>query len=155
MSATKQRDQRTGEFLPGNQVATKHGGHAFLITGKVPSVRGARVLKRVLTRIRKELEDMTPDLNVKKRLLIDQIVSATGFMKLFEMYVRKVGIPRPDQWKKRIFDVQPAFSFYLSLMNRQLQAVQALGVNKEKADEILAPYEIVEREKKAMTDEHN
>lgn len=155
MDETEIRDDGSGRFLPGNHAATKHGGHTFRLTGRVPSVRGARVLKRELTRIRKELEEITPDLNIKKRLLIDQIVSATGFMKLFEMYVRKVGIPRPDQWKKRIFDVQPAFSFYLSMMNRQLQAIQALGVNKEKAEEILAPYEIVAREKKAKTDEHN
>lgn len=48
-----------------------------MITGRVPSVRGARVLRRELTKIRAELESLTPDLNVKKALLIDQIVSTS------------------------------------------------------------------------------
>jgi hypothetical protein len=48
MSETEARDEKTGAFLPGNQVAVKHGGHAFLITGKAPSVRGARVQNKII-----------------------------------------------------------------------------------------------------------
>ena len=146
-----ERDEK-GKFVKGNHAAVKHGGHAFLITGKVPSVRGARALKNELTRIRKELEAGTPALDVKKELLINQVINSLGFMKLFEMYCRKAGILNPKKWRQRILEYQPAFQTYLSMMNAQRSALQALGLDEKGAEEILTPYEIIQNEKKAKND---
>jgi len=151
-----ERDPGTGQVESGNKLAVRHGAHSFLKTGKVPPVRGARKLRKELSRLRKELEEITPDLNVKKRLVVNQVVSAAGFMGLVEIYVRKVGLPRADLWRKRIFDVQPAFSFYLSMMNRQLSALQLLGLDRKEAEELinLGKYiELKDKEKAAKDEE--
>lgn len=143
MSESVERSPATGRFMPRNQAAVRHGGHSWLASRKIPySIRGARALRRELTKIRSELESMTPDLNVKKQLLIDQVISTAGFMRLFEAYVRRAGIAREDALKRRLVDFQPGFSFYLQMMNRQASAIQLLGLERERAERILAPYEM-------------
>jgi len=150
------RDPKSGRFLNKNQLAIQHGLWVMKRTGKFPAyIRGARILKRELQEMRKELEAITPDLNVKKQLLINQICSASGFMGLVELYVKKVGLPRADQWRRKVFDVQPAFQFYLSMARLQIQCIQVLGLDLEQAEAILTPYQIVEKEEKKKSDEHN
>jgi len=143
-----QRDPESGKVLPKNQLALRHGLWLYKRTGKLPRIRGARALKQELVKLRQELEAVTPEMNAKKALVINQVVSSAGFMRLFELYVKKVGLPRADQWKKRVLDFQPGFAFYLSMARLQLSALQLLGLNKEQAEAILTPYQIVEKEEK-------
>lgn len=155
MNSNGGRDEKTGRFVRGNKVALKHGAFAFKVTGVVPSLRGARKLRDELTRVRRELEKNCPEMNVKKELLIDQVISATGFLKLFEGYVRKTGMIDPNAWKKAALNWQPGFSIYLSMMRQQQSALLSLGLDSEKAEEVLAPYQIIEADKEEKGNEHN
>lgn len=142
-----------GQFIKGNPHAAvanlKHGLYAFKLTGKVPSLRGARALMHDLDRLRKELEAITPGMNVKKGLLIDQVVSARGFMRLFEMYVKQAGLLNPRLYPRGVIDFQPGFKTYLSFAAQQHRAIMALGLNIEDAEEILTPIEYIEQFDKA------
>jgi len=143
----KERDSK-GQFQPGNRLAVKHGAYTLKATGKVPSVRGVPQLKKRLARIREDLKGATPTLNVKKELLIEQIVRTEAQISLIEMYLKKAGLLRPDKWRKGIIDLQPALSqSYLAFMNSQRHAIMALGLDEEKAEEILAPYEVLGKDK--------
>lgn len=135
-----------GRFLPGNQTAVKHGAWS-LKSGKIPSVRGVRQLKRDLQQIREELEKITPGLDAKKSLLISQVVRTEAQIRLIEMYLKKAGILRPDKWRRGIVDLQPSLSnSYLAFLNTQRHAIMALGLDQDRAAEVLAPYEIIEEE---------
>jgi len=147
MKQTGDRDSKTGKFLGGNQAAVKHSGHAFLVTGRVPSVRGARALKKELARIRRELEGCFPKLDVKKSLLVNQVVRAEGFCSLFEAYCKRAGIIEPHSARKKVLAFQPGFQTYLSLLNLQRNAIHSLGLDEKKSEEILTPFEIIEKEK--------
>jgi len=146
MSKQENERDRKGRFSLGNQAALKHGAWS-LAGGRIPSVRGIRKLREELEGIRMRLEEITPGLNVKKQLLISQIVRTEGQIRLIEMYLRKAGIVRPDKWRRGILDLQPSLSnSYLSFLNSQRLAILALGLDHERTSEILAPYEIIEKE---------
>lgn len=65
----------------------KHGAYTLRATGRVPSVRGVKILRKRLTRVREDLRSATPVLNVKKELLIEQIVRIEAQISLVEMYL--------------------------------------------------------------------
>ena len=142
-----------GQFVKGNPYASvanlKHGVYAFKITGRVPSLKGARALMHDLDRLRKELEAITPGMNVKKGLLIGQVVNARGFMRLFEMYVKQVGLLNPRLYPRGVIDFQPGFKTYLSFAAQQHRAIMALGLNTEEAEKALTPIEYIEQFDKA------
>lgn len=144
---------KRGQFIKGNPHAAvanlKHGLYAFKLTGKVPSIRGARKLMHDLSRLRSELEAVTPGMNVKKSLLIDQVVSARGFMRLFEMYCKQQGILNPRLYPRGVTDFQPGFKTYLSFAAQQHKALLALGLNTEEAEKVLTPIEYIEQFDKA------
>ena len=142
-----------GQFIAGNPqaqtAALKHGLYAFKLTGKIPSLRGARALMHDLDRLRKELEVITPGMNVKKSLLIGQVVNARGFMRLFEMYVKQAGLLNPRLYPRGVIDFQPGFKTYLSFAALQHKALLALGLNTEEAEKVLTPIEYIEQFDKA------
>ena len=142
------RDPKSGQFLKGNQSAVKHGGHSYLVTGKMPPIRGVMKLRKELDRIKKALEGNVQDLDVKKSLLIRQIVESAGFCSLFELYCRKMGLLDPVLGKKGRLDFQPGFRVYLTLMNAQKNAIMALGLDEKQAEESLTPFEIIQKEEK-------
>lgn len=146
------RDKR-GQFNKGNPqsrtAALKHGLYAFKLTGKIPSIRGARVLMHDLSKLRSELEVITPGMNVKKSLFIDQVVSARGFMRLFEMYIKQAGLLNPRLYPRGVIDFQPGFGTYLSFAALQSKALLALGLNTEDVDKVPTPIEYIEKFDKA------
>jgi hypothetical protein len=142
------RDAKTGRFLEGNQWAAKHGGYKFLATGKLPRIKGTRRLKNELTRIKKQLESDVNNLDVKKSLLINQIVKSVGFCSLFELYCRKMGLLDPAMGKKGKLDFQPGFRVYLSLLNAQKNAIMALGMDEKQVEETLTPFELIQKEER-------
>jgi hypothetical protein len=100
MSKSQTERDDFGRFLPGNQAAVKHGAWSLAQSGKVPSVRGVRALRKDLDRIRSDLEEITPRINVKKSLIISQIVRTEGMIRLIEVYLKKTGILRSDKFKR-------------------------------------------------------
>lgn len=143
-----ERDIKTGRFLPGNTLGTKHGAHAVKPSVKVPSVRGVRALARYLDKLKSELESITPHLDAKKQLLINQIISLEEKRQLVDMWIKKVGLVIPEKVRKKRLELQPVMSFYISLMNSQRLAVLALGLNEDHVRRLMTPLEIVKAEEK-------
>lgn len=143
--AKEKRDSK-GRFVEGNVAARKHGAYSLARTKNVPSIRGVKALARYLDRIKSELEGTTQDINVKKELLINQIVRTEEKMRLMDMWIKRTSLLRPDKARRGLLDLQPCLYSYLAFMNTQRQALMALGLNKEKIDQIKAPYEILKDE---------
>lgn len=146
---------KRGQFIKGNPMAgqanLKTGIHSrlFNVTGKVPSVRGARKLQSDMEQLEKTLEEITPQINAKKVLLIRQIVRTETLTRLIELYMKTHGILQPFKSKRSILELQPAIAgAYLSLMTQQRNSILALGLDPKQIDAVKAPYEIVEAEKK-------
>jgi len=154
MAEPVNRNAETGKFLPANKAALRHGAHTYLKSGRIPSVRGKRALVRELARIEQQLRDSIPCLDIRKELLLSQVLKAHGLLGLVELYLKRVGLAREDRWRRQVFDVQPALSFYLSMMGKQTNALQLLGLGKEEAREIVRPpYELVADEEKRGKEE--
>lgn len=139
--AKEKRDPKTGRFRKGNVAAVKHGAYAIArAKGSIPSVRGVRALARYLDHAKGELEKLVTDLNIKEELYISHVIRTEEKMRLIDMWVRKVGILRPDKARRGVLELHPALSqSYLSYMNSQRLALQALNIPKEKAAKALNP----------------
>jgi len=137
------RDTKTGQFKKGNEAALKHGAYSLARTKNVPSIRGVRALARHLDQVKVQLETATPDLNVKKELLIGQIIKTEEKLCFIDMWLRKVGIIRADRIKRGLLELQPVLAHsYLGFLNTQRQALMALGIDSKDAERALFPYEI-------------
>lgn len=148
--AVKDRDIRTGRFTDGNKAALKHGAYSMqsFESAKKPSIRGVRALTRYLDRLKSELESITPQLDVKKQLLINQVISLEEKRQLIDMWLKKCGLVIPEKVHKRRLEPQPVMSFYISLMNSQRHAILALGLDIEQAHRLMTPLEIVQADEK-------
>lgn len=123
------KDLKTGKFKKGNIAALKHGAYSLARTKKVPSIRGVRALARYLDQMKVNLERATPDLNVKKELLIGQVIKTEEKLCLIDMWIRKTGVLHPDRAKRGLLELQPVLAHsYLGFMNSQRLALMALGI---------------------------
>jgi hypothetical protein len=132
------------------QANLKSGIHSklFKVTGRVPSLRGARQLQRDMDLLEKTLEEITPEINAKKVLLIRQVVRTETLIRLIEGYMKQHGILQPFKARRSIMELQPAVAgAYLSLMTQQRNSIMALGLDPKQLEAVKAPYEIVEAEK--------
>ncbi len=135
-----------GRFTKGNKAAIKHYCHTFLVTNRLPKIRGVRKIQKNLDRVRKELESSVSKMTVQKQILIDQIVKTQGFCSLFELYARKMGLFDPQDGKKGKISFMPGFKTYISLLNSQRRALFALGLDRQAQEQILTPLEITQKE---------
>lgn len=78
------------------------------------------------------------------------IISRLSICRLIEVYIEKYGAFRGDRLNKdKILELEPALGQnYLAFSNSIDRALIALGLNKKQTDDVLAPYEIIDREKK-------
>lgn len=153
MTDNSGRNKR-GQFVKGNPYSStanlKSGVYSklFNVTGKVPSVRGSRQLLKDMDQLEKTLEEITPEINAKKVLLIRQIVRTETLTRLIELYMKSHGILQPFKSRRSILELQPAIAgAYLSLITQQRNSIMALGLDPKKADAALAPYELLEGKK--------
>lgn len=145
MDDTKERDKDavTGQFKKGNRAALKHGAYSLARTKNVPSIRGVRELARYITQIKANLEKATPDMNVKKELLINQVIKIEEKICFIDMWLRKTSVLRPDKARKGLIELQPVLAnSYLAFLNSQRLALMALGIGSEEAERAMFPYEI-------------
>lgn len=150
----KDKDSKTGRFKKGNIAALKHGAYSLARTKNVPSIRGVRALAMHLDQVKVKLERATPDLNIKKDLLIGQVVKTEEKLCLIDMWVRKIGVLRPDRRRHGLLELQPALAHsYLAFMNSQRLALMALGIRSAEADRVLFPYELEAKAEKEKTKE--
>jgi hypothetical protein len=131
----------TGEEKPKpGQIS--HGVWSFLRTGRIsPSVRGFRRIRRYLKEIERELiEDLggTQNLTAAKEILIKSTLQAFGVILLAAAYSERHSIFREDRMREGTLELQPVFSNqYLAFMNTIRQNLALLGLERQRADEIL------------------
>ena len=140
----KDRDEQTGRFVKGNVAGFKHGAYSLARVRNVPSVRGVRALAKHLDRVKIELEKATPDLNVKKEILISQVVKTEEKLCLMDMWLRKTGMIKADKARKGLLELQPCLLSYLGFLNSQRLALTALGLGDRQTADILRIQDLVD-----------
>lgn len=146
MSQTNTGRDARGRFVKGNKAAAKHYCHTFLVTNRLPQIRGVRRIQKYLDRVRKELEACVSEMTVQKQILIDQVMKAQGFCMLFELYAKRMGLFDPEAGRRGRLDFMPGFRTYLSLVNSTRGALAMLGIDGQTRERILTPLEITQKE---------
>lgn len=127
-----------GHFTKGNMATGGAGLRRYKMIGKLPTVTGRRALNRYLNGVERDLMAATPRMNVKKELLIKQVVRTEGLMRLTELYLQSRGPVNPGPLARGEIELQPVITKnYISFMNAQRQAILALGLDPQKVDEVL------------------
>ena len=130
----------------------KHGGYSLIVRDEIlkdhPYVR--RYLQDCRDGLVENVAGSEDWLTEQQRIMIDRIISRLSICRLIEVYIEKYGAFQRDRLKKdKILELEPALGQnYLAFSNSIDRALIALGLNKRQTDEVLAPYEIIEREKK-------
>ena len=130
----------------------KHGGYSLIVRDEIlkdhPYVR--RYLQDCRDGLVENIAGSEERLTEQQRIILDRIISRLSICRLIEVYIEKYGAFRGDRLKKdKILELEPALGQnYLAFSNSIDRALIALGLNKRQTDEVLAPYEIIEREKK-------
>lgn len=129
---------------------TKHGIYTWIKHGQLPSIRGKRKIQKVLEDLERGLiaDYGGPDgISTSQEILIRSTVKALGVPFLIELFINKYG---PVIQKGKGIELHPilgrSYLGYLNTIRQNLLSLKEL--TKEKTDEVLAPYEIVEKEKK-------
>ena len=133
----------TVKFKRGGKRPQKHGGYSYLTTGKLPENR-TYITKYLMAAREGLIRDLGPtesDLSTAQIVLIDRLTTKLGVMRCVEEHIRENSVMEGD-------DLAPSLkASYLAYNNSLRLDLQALGLNK-KSEEVLTPYEIVEKETK-------
>ena len=133
----------TVKFKRGGRRAKAHGGYSYLTKGELPENR-TYILKYLMAVRQGIIRDLGPnenDLSTAQIVLIDRITTKLGVIRCVEEYIRENSVMMGN-------DLAPSLkASYLAYNNSLRLDLQALGLNK-KSEEVLTPYEIVEKEKK-------
>lgn len=109
----------------------KHGGYSFLVRGELPENR--KHVLRYLTAARENLiKDLGPteeDLTAAQIIIIDRIVSKLGIIRCIEEYIRENTVMIGARLSPSLRES------YLAYNNSIRLDLQALGIDKRKADE--------------------
>jgi hypothetical protein len=137
MRMKKERDEKTGKLVKGHAIRQEHGGFYFLRSNRIPSVRGRRRIAHELASLREKLMEAVPNSSdIRKQILIGQIIKAEGFCLLLECYLKRFGILSIQAFKEGRLEPQGALAMVAQMMNSQARAVKTLGLS-EKAQEAL------------------
>ena len=116
----------------------KHGILYFIKTGGEihPTQRKRVLLARELDRLRDLLIEQTPDMKVKKEMLINDAVFCQGVMDLALLYINKVGIFEDRALNRSVLELQPIIKCLGQFMNIKRMNLLAVGL-KSGDDEAL------------------
>lgn len=134
----------TVKFKRGGRRPRSHGGYSYLTTGTLPEHR-ATILRYLMAARQGLICDLGPtenDLSTAQIILIDRIVTKLGVIRCVEEHIRENSVMVGQELASSLK------ASYLAYNNSLRLDLQALGLDK-KAEAILTPYEIVEREKQA------
>jgi len=116
----------------------KHGILYYIKTGGEihPTQRKRILLSKELDRIRGLLIAQTPDMNIKKGMLINDAVFCQGVMDLALLYINKGGIFEERALSKGQLELQPIIKHLGQFMNIKRMNLLAVGLGS-KADDTL------------------
>ena len=116
----------------------KHGILYYIKRGGEihPAQRKRIALSKELDRIRDLMIAETPDMNIKKEMLIHDAVFCQGVMDLAILYISKVGIFEERALNKGVLELQPIIKHLGQFMNIKRMNLLAVGLGS-KGDEAL------------------
>ena len=128
---SRKKSKLTVALTPGRK--RTHGGYTFLTMGKLPEHR--KYVEQYLTAARINLvRDLGPteeNLTAAQIILIDRVVTKLGIIRCIEEHIRENSVMKGE-------DLAPAFrASYLAYNNSVRLDLQALGIEKKKADDVL------------------
>lgn len=133
----------TVKFRRGGKRPQKHGGYSYLTSGKLPETR-TYILKYLMAVRHSLVHDLGPtenDLSTAQLVLIDRVTTKLGVIRCVEEHIRENSVMVGN-------DLAPSLkASYLAYNNSLRLDLQALGLDK-RSEEVLTPYEIVEKEKR-------
>jgi len=137
----------TTKLVPGRK--RRHGGFAYLSTGKLPKER--KYIEQYLTAARMNLiSDLGPtedDLTAAQIIIIDRITSKLGVVRCIEEHIRENSVMVGQR-------VAPALrETYLAYNNSIRLDLTALGIKEKRGDKVMIPLQIAEEfDKKKKTE---
>jgi len=138
-----QQSRLSANLKRGGRRPQKHGGYSYLTSGKLPETR-TYILKYLMAVRQGLVRDLGPsenDLSTAQVVLIDRVTTKLGVIRCVEEHIRENSVMKGD-------DLAPSLkASYLAYNNSLRLDLQALGLEK-RSEEVLTPYEIVEKEKK-------
>jgi len=137
-----QQSRLSANLKRGGRRPQKHGGYSYLTSGKLPETR-TYILKYLMAVRQGLVRDLGPsenDLSTAQVVLIDRVTTKLGVIRCVEEHIRENSVMKGD-------DLAPSLkASYLAYNNSLRLDLQALGLEK-RSEEVLTPYEIVEKEK--------
>ena len=115
----------------------KHGIIHYISSGEIhPSIRKRESLSRELDRIKSLAIEQTPDMNIKKELLINDAIFCQGIIDLALLYINKAGLFEERALKRGGLELQPIIKSLAQFMNTKRLNLLAVNLTS-KADETL------------------
>jgi len=128
----KNKSKLTIKLKRGGQ-KVKHGGYSFLVKGELPENR-KHVLKYLTAARENLIRDLGPteeDLTAAQIILIDRVVTKLGVIRCIEEHIRESSVMEGKDL------APPLKASYLAYNNSVRLDLQALGIDKRKAEEAL------------------
>lgn len=115
----------------------KHGVIHYISSGEIhPSIRKRESLSKELDRIKSLAIEQTPDMNIKKELLINDAIFCQGIIDLALLYINKAGLFEARALKRDQLELQPIIKSLAQFMNTKRLNLLAVNLTS-KADEAL------------------
>lgn len=130
----------------------KHGGYSLIHRDELlkqhPQLR--QYLEDSRAGLIRDVAGSEDQLSEQQRVMIDRIISRLSICRLIEVYIEKYGAFRRGRLKRfQVLELEPALGLnYLAFSNSIDRALIALGLDRKKAEEVQAPYEIIDSEEK-------
>lgn len=127
----KEKTKLTTRLKRGGQ-KVKHGGYSFLTKGELPENR-KHVLKYLTAARDNLIQDLGPterDLTAAQIIIIDRVVTKLGVTRCIEEFIRESSVMKGDRLSPSLRES------YLAYNNSIRLDLQALGIDRKKADEV-------------------
>jgi len=115
-----------------------HGILHYIETGKFhPTQKKRKLLSKELERLRDLAKAQTPDMNVKKEMLINDAIFCQGIMDLAMMYINKAGLFKQKDLERGQLEMHPTLmqvSRFMSVKRMNLMAVGLSSSTDETQD---------------------
>lgn len=121
-----------------NKQGIKHGILYYIKRhGEIhPAQRKRIALSKELDKIRDLMIAQTPDMNIKKEMLLNDAVFCQGILDLAILYISKVGMFEQKALGRGVLELQPIIKHLGQFMNIKRMNLMAVGLGKG-TDEIL------------------
>jgi len=112
-----------------------HGILHYIETGKFhPTQKKRKQLSEELERLKRLAIEQTPDMNVKKEMLINDAIFCQGIMDLAVMYINKAGLFKEADLKRGHLEMHSVLMQVSRFMSVKRMNLQAIGLASKTDD---------------------